>query len=110
VGVKVQIQSFLISALDRGDNQCLRAGGGGIRYKLPGPSGPEEGLGPGPNMSNAFLSFSIVSHVIRQCFVALTTLSARGYFAYDAVCFISLLFLCRSALAGRVRTNSPWLW
>lgn len=26
VGVEVQIQSFLISALDRGDNQCLRAG------------------------------------------------------------------------------------
>ena len=36
VGVKVQIQSFLISALDRSDNQCLRTGAeSGTSYEGP---------------------------------------------------------------------------
>jgi len=73
------------------------------KAQLPGPSG-SEGLGPGPNMSHAFLSFSIGSHVVGKCFVAFTTLSARGHFAYDA----AASFPCLSALVGRVRTSSPW--
>jgi len=72
---------------------------GGIRYKLPGPSGPE-GLGPGPNMSHAFLSFSIGSHEIRKCFVAFTTLSARGHFAYDAAASFPYFFLAGPRLLG----------
>jgi hypothetical protein len=67
------------------------------RYKLVGPGGPEGG--PGPEIFHIFLSFSVVSDVIRQWFVVLTVLAASGHFAYGALCFVSVLFPSRSALA-----------
>ena len=40
----------------------LMGGGGGIRYKLSGPGGPEGG--PGPDCVAYFLSFSVVSSCV----------------------------------------------
>jgi hypothetical protein len=40
-----------------------------------------------------FLSFSVVTHVMRYWFVALTVLAASGHLAYDVPCFVTLLFL-----------------
>ena len=43
-------------------------------------------------MLHLFLSFSVVSDVIRWLFIMLTEVAASGHVACDALCFIFLLF------------------
>jgi hypothetical protein len=45
---------------------------------------------PGPIM-HMILSFSIVSHVIRQWSLVLMSIAATSHLAYDALCFVSAL-------------------
>ena len=60
---------------------------GRSRYK-----GRRSGRGPGARLRCIhFFSFPMVSDLIRQRFVVLTVLAARGHLAHDAGCCVSLL-------------------